>query len=262
MTDTITPTYFAGLEIQRPQDRQATINGLVYGESSIGKTTLVGGCDAVAEMRNVLFVDIEKGDLALRKTEYRPEVVRIASWDELERIYHALFAGGHGYKTVVVDSLDEVNDLSLKTVMEAEGEDQYDTPEWKHWNLNQVRMLRMLRAFRDLPMNFLITALVKEEKDPKLGITKKLPNLPGKLAAKVPAIFDNVFYYYLKNVKEDDGSGNTIEVPRRCLLTTKTVDTVAKNRGSDNLPQVIVVPHPNDEVAMETIYNGILGRKK
>lgn len=257
MTQVLTPTFFAGLQIERPQDRQATINGLIYGESAIGKTTLVGGSDAVADMRDVLFVDIEKGDLALRKTEYRPEVVRISTWAELEAIYHALFAGGHKYRTCVVDSMDEVNDLSLKTVMENEGEDEYDTPEWKHWNLNQVRMLRMLRAFRDLPMNVLFTSLVKEEKDPKLGIVKKLPNLPGKLAAKVPAIFDNVFYYYQKEVKLDDGS----VVTKRLLLTTKTPDTVAKNRGSDLLPQVIEVPHPNDAVAMELIYNGILGRK-
>jgi hypothetical protein len=258
MTDILTPTNFAGLLVERPQERPPTINGLIYGESAVGKTTLIGGCDAVQEMRNVLFIDIEKGDLTLRKTEYRPDVVRISEWAELERIYHALFAGGHGYKTVVVDSLDEVQEMSLRLVMNEDGDGDYDVPEWKHWNLNQVRMLRMLRLFRDLPMNVLFTSLVKEDTNKKTGITRLLPNLPGKLAGKVPAIFDNVFYYYMKEIKNPD---TEIMETKRLLLTTKTPETVAKNRGSDLLPQVIIVPHPDDAVAMEIIYNGILGRK-
>lgn len=244
---------FAGLTIEKSQTRLATINGLVYGESAVGKTTLLGGADAVAEMRSVLFVDIEKGDLSLRKTDYRPDVVRISTWAELDRIYHALLAEGSNgkYRTVIVDSLDEVQDLCMKSIMQESG-DEFDTPEWKHWNINHVRMLRLLRNFRDLPLNVFFTALVKENKDAKTGVVKLLPNLPGKLAMKVPAVFDNVFYYFMKEVEGEE---------KRLLLTTKTANTVAKNRGSDKLPEVIIVPHFNEAAAMEQIYHAIIGGK-
>lgn len=252
MNDLITMTSFAGLPIEKPQERVATINCLIYGESSVGKTTLAGGCDAVPDMRKVLFIDIEKGDLSLRKTVYRPDVVRLSTWDELGKVYHALKAGGHGYRTLVVDSLTEVQDLSMKNIMSEESEED-DTPEWKHWNANQVRMLRLLRNFRDLPMNVIFTALSKEEKE-KTGKVKKLPDLPGKLARKVPPIFDNVLYYYMKEVVEDG-----VVYQKRCLLTTKTEDTVAKNRGSDDLPQVIVVEDTGAVPTMQQVYAGIIG---
>lgn len=254
MNEILTPTTFAGLAIEKPQERQPYFNALVYGESSVGKTTLVGAADAVPQMRSVLFVDIEKGDLSLRKTEYRPDVIRLSDWEQLSSVYNALRAGGHKYRTVIIDSLSEVQDLSMKDIMVAEAAGEYDTPEWKHWNINQVRILRLLRNFRDLPMNVIFTALVTEVKDPKTGKMKKLPDLPGKLAPKVPAIFDNVLYYYMKEFVVDG-----IPEQKRLLLTTKTEDTVAKNRGSDKLPAVIEVPHTNERPTMLDIFNGITG---
>lgn len=258
-SDVLTAINFAGLLVERPQDRmEPTFNALVYGDTAVGKTTLVAGADAVPEMRKVLFIDIEKGDLSIRKTPYRPDVVRLSSWEELRRVYHALLAGAHDYRTVIVDSMDEVVDLNLKEIMADVSGAEDDTPEWKHWNMNQVRMLRLLRDFRDLPMNVIFTSLVKEDKD-KAGNVMLRPNLPGKLAAKVPAIFDNVFYYYMKEIKLEGQEGT---VNARVLLTTKTPNTVAKNRGSDKLPQTIIVPPVAESATMSLIYNAIIGEEK
>lgn len=262
MSNVITAESFAGLKIVKPQLRIPTINVLIYGESSVGKTTLAGGADAVPEMRKVLFVDIEKGDLALRKTPYRPDVVRISNWTQLMNLHAALLADVGNpdarYKTVVIDSLNEANDLCIKEIMASEPEGEFTTPEWKHWNQNQVRMLRMLRLFRDLPMNVIFTSLVKQQVNEKSGATKLLPDLPGKLAGKVPAIFDNVLYYYMKEFIEDKG-GEKKKVNKRLLMTTMTPTIIAKNRGSDNLPQIIQVPPTSEAVTMKLIYEGILG---
>jgi hypothetical protein len=257
-TDVITARNFAGLTVETPQARVPTFNALIYGESSVGKTTLAAGVDGVPQMRSVLFVDIEKGDLSIRKTPYRPDVVRLTSWNQLKRLYHELLVGPevHGYNTVVIDSLGEVVDLNLKDIMIEEAGAEDETPEWKHWNMNQVRMLRLLRDFRDLPINVIFTSLVKEDTDKKTFVTRKLPDLPGKLAGKVPAIFDNVFYYFMKEVQLP---GEAEKVNRRLLLTTKTPDTVAKNRGSDKLPNVIVVPPVNESNTMKLIYDAIIG---
>jgi hypothetical protein len=231
----------------------------------VGKTTLAGGADGVPEMRRVLFVDIEKGDLALRKTPYRPDVVRITKWSQLQNVHTSLLADISNpdarYKTVVIDSLSEVQDLCIKEVMANEPDGEFATPEWKHWNQNQVRMLRMLRMFRDLPMNVIFTSLVKEVTNDKTGKTRLLPDLPGKLAGKVPAIFDNVFYYYMKESIVEEG-GEKKKVNRRVLLTTMTPSIIAKNRGSDSLPQTIIVPPVSEAVTMKLIYEGIIGGEK
>lgn len=261
MSDLLTVGNFAGLVVEKPQQRIPTFNALVYGESSIGKTTLAAGADAVPEMRSVLFVDIEKGDLSIRKTPFKPDVVRLTSWQELQDVYHALYAGGHGYRTAIIDSLDEVVDINLKDIMGETAGTEDATPEWQHWNMNQVRILRLLRNFRDLPMNVIFTSLVREDLDKKTGITKLLPNLPGKLGAKVPAIFDNVFYYFMKEVTVERDGQRVKETPR-ILLTTKTPNTVAKNRGSDNLPSTIVIPPVGQGfIPMKLIYDAVIGNE-
>ena len=256
----ITPTsvghFFAGMEITKPSENIPYINVLIYGESSIGKTTLAGSADAVPSMRPVLYLDIEKGDLSLRKTQFRPDVVKVNKWNQLENIYHKLLAGDHPYQTVVVDSLSEVNDLSVDEILEAIASDptserDADLMQYQDWNKNQSRILSMLRRWRDLPMNVIFTCLMKEDKDPKTGKLKKGLDLPPKLGRKVPAIFDNVFYYYAK----EDENGST----KRLLLSQKTENTIAKNRGSDDLPMVWEVPTVTEQPAMQFIYPAIIG---
>lgn len=254
--EVLTPRSFGGLLISKPTENIPTINMLVYGESATGKTTLAASADAVPEMRKVLFVDVEKGTLSIRKTEYRPDAIQVTQWSQLEDIYHSLLAGQHGYRTVVVDSLSEVNDLSVDNILNnisLDGERDPDLMQFQDWNKNQSRILVMLRKWRDLPMNVIFTSLMKEDKDPKSGIVKKGLDLPPKLGRKVPAIFDNVFYCYSQEV---DGEN------KRLLLSQKTPNTIAKNRGSDQLPDVMELLHPREQAAMSVIYHGILGTEE
>lgn len=257
MSETLTPRSFGGLQITKPTQNIPYINVLIYGESAVGKTTLAGSADAVPEMRKVLFLDVEKGDLSLRKTDYRPDVLKVTKWRQLEDVYHQLLAGGHGYQTVIVDSLSEVNDLSVDDILagialDSSSDRDPDLMQFQDWNKNQSRILVMLRRWRDLPMNVIFTSLMKEDKDPKTGVVKKSLDLPPKLSRKVPAIFDNVFYYYAQEVEGEN---------KRLLLSTKTSNTIAKNRGSDKLPMVLEIKHPSVEPAMPIIYNGIIGKE-
>jgi hypothetical protein len=171
----------------------------------------------------------------------------------MEDLYHNLLAGNHQYQTVIVDSLSEVNDLSVDDILGKIGLDEDRDPDlmqFQDWNKNQSRILVMLRRWRDLPMNVIFTSLMKEDKDPKTGIVKKGLDLPPKLGRKVPAIFDNVFYYYSL---EHEGEN------KRLLLSSKTANTIAKNRGSDQLPEILEIKHPSQMTAMSVIYHGIIG---
>lgn len=254
----ITPTHFAGLQIETPQEYIPTINVLIYGKSGVGKTTLAASADAVPAMRKVLFVDIEAGALSIRKTPYKVDRIQVKSFDDLLKVYQVLKSGAHDYQTVIVDSLTEMQVLIMGKIMvemlaDPDNSDRdADIPSLREWGKNEVRVLRMLRNFRDLPMNVIFTALETEEKDPKNGKLMKYPDLPGKLKRKVPAIFDNVLYYYIK----EDG-----DVQRRMILTTATSNIIAKNRGSDELPTLLEVKTVNVEAGMKSIYLGALGHK-
>jgi len=70
--------------------------GIVYGPPGIGKTTFGAGAD------KPLIVDCENGTAHVNcdRTPYLPK------WDAIRQWLDALSKGGHGYGTVVVDSVD------------------------------------------------------------------------------------------------------------------------------------------------------------
>lgn len=261
-TGILTPTSFAGLVVEKPKVQTPHINMLVYGRSSIGKTTLAGSADAVPEMRNVLCLDAEAGTLSLRKTDYDVDVIRITNWNDLADIYNALLAGGHNYQTVILDSLTELQDMCMREIMRQMKEDpdnferDPDVPGMYEWNKSEKQVKRLIRAFRDLPMNVIFTALMKEDKDTKTGVQMKLPDLPGKLAHRVAALFDIVLYYTIITRKgDDDEDAGQVRV----VATQAGTNTVAKNRGSDDLPELLEIPDPRVTPAMSIIYPLIVG---
>jgi phage nucleotide-binding protein len=258
VTDILTPTSFAGLKVGKPKAQTPHINMLVYGRSSVGKTTLAGSADAVPSMRKVLFVDVEAGTLSLHKTDYDVDVVRVTEWNEFDELYAALSAGDHGYQTIILDSLTEIQELCMRAIMATMKADpdnferDPDVPGMYEWNKSEKKVKAFIRAFRDLPYNVIFTALMKEDKDPKTGMQMKLPDLPGKLAHRVAPLFDVVLYYTVIDTEEGQ---------RRVIASQATTNTVAKNRGSDALPPILDIPDPAETPAMSIIYPLIVGTK-
>lgn len=212
------------------------INFLVYGDPGAGKTVLGGSADEVPEMRPVLVIDIEGGLLSLASRYPDVETVRVKTWDDMQRVYDDLLLKDHGYKTVMLDSLTEIQKFSMATIMEftvkKDPDRDPDIPSMREWGKNIEQIRRLVRAFRDLPMHTIFTALAKSDKDNKSGAVKTKPSLSGKLADEVAGFVDIVGYQYTK-VMEDQ--------LRRFLLTAATDRYVAKDR-SDNLPPTIEDP--------------------
>ena len=243
--DIITPRNLAGLRIVKAAERAPFINMLVYGNSGMGKTRLGGSADAVPSMRKVLIVDVEGGTLTLTHSHPNVDIVRVETWKEMQAVYDELYAGNTGYNTVVLDSLTEIQKFNMYDVMSdlkrQNPERSVDVPSMREWGINLEQMRKFVRAFRDMPVNTIFTALAKEEKNAKTGMVHKKPSLSGKLADEVAAFLDIVCYMY---VKEIDGE------MRRMLLTTSTDEYVAKDR-TGKLP--LVIPDPT----MTEIYKHI-----
>ncbi len=245
----LTPQSLGGLEVNTVQDQATTFNAIIFGDSGVGKTRLCGSASLVPEMSPILVLDIEGGVTSLRHLYPDVAVIRIIRFEQLKQIYDALFDGNHGFKTVIIDSLTEVQKFGMYDVMaraiKKDGDRDPDLPGIGEWGKNTEQMRRFVRAFRDLPnVNTIFTALRMDDRNPRSGVTTTLPSLSGKLAKEVSALVDEVLYYYIKNV-----SGKYL----RLLLTTKTEEIVAKDR-SDNLPAIVQEPD------MQTLYDYITHR--
>lgn len=255
MTEMLTRTQFAGLKISKTgqQVREHGLNILIYGEAGMGKTWLAGSAQAVPGMRKVLYVDAEAGRDTL--DEYWPgmEILSATSWYQYEDIYNALFAGGHEYRTVVLDSISEILEHCKEAVMEEmknkpdNEERDPDVPSVREWGIVLTRMLRLVRRFKDLKMkgiNVIFIAHAEQVKD-KSGKVKWMPLVNGKFQMKLPQIPDIVGWMYIINLGEGEEA-----VPRRMLLTQQSDKAVAKTRGVANMPRNIGL---EEELSMETI---------
>jgi SepF-like predicted cell division protein (DUF552 family) len=245
----LTPRSVGGIRLEQVHEIEPNFNMLLYGRSGVGKTWLAGSSYAVPEMKRVLYIDVEGGTLTLRKDFPQIDVARVKTWKDVQAIYDELYAGGHGFSTVILDSLTEIQKFNMDQIMiqllEKADERDMDVPSLREWGKNLEQIRRFVRAFRDLPINVIFTALEREDKD-RMGRPIKLPSLSGKMAGEVAAFLDIVLYY---NMKEIDGE------QRRLLQSAATESTIAKDR-SGKLPPVVVDP------TMEVLYDYIIRQTK
>lgn len=129
------------------------------------------------------------------------------------------------YKTVIIDSLTELQKLDMVTIMKevvaARPQQDPDTPSQREWGKSAEHMRKIIRAYRDLPCNLIATALAASVTDQTSNVTSLFPSLPGKLRTEVPGFFDVVGLLRVDIVNDN---------PVRLLQTAKSARVIAKDR--------------------------------
>jgi hypothetical protein len=158
----------------------SSLTALVHGPSGAGKTYAARTCPG-----KTLVVSAEAGLLSLRDLELDVAVVK--TFKDLKLVYVMLIDNEAGYEWVYIDSLSEVAEICL-------AEEMSKTPHGvKAYGEMMTAVMRLVKAFRDLPLNVVFTAKQGRDVDPE-GVAYKAADLPGrKLSIKVPYELDLVF---------------------------------------------------------------------
>jgi phage nucleotide-binding protein len=177
---------------------------LVYGEAKIGKTRL---CATAATPEKTLILSAEGGLKSLDGDFLRrASAWRIDSLEDLDEAYQALKAGKDGmadFDWICLDSISEIAESCLAALMREtkDGRQAYSS-------LN-TSMIKVIRAFRDLPHNIYFSAKRAEDSEGRF-----CASLPGNsLKHGLDYFFDEIFA--LRWVKLADGQ-------ERPMLQTRT----------------------------------------
>lgn len=209
--------------LQISNTREATLGTLkvvVYGPAGIGKSTFG------ATFPRPIFLDCEGGLLSLR--DRGVDYIRCRSVREVAEALALLRSKGEAYETVVVDSITEVVRMVIDEIRPLSTAPA-GPMSLREWGRCIDVMRRLVRAFRDLPLHTVFTALPRETRSSTGEVIAVKPALPGRLADEVCASVDFVFYLGTRA-----GGGRT-EATARSLLTTCAGRIYAKDR-SGKLP--------------------------
>ncbi len=209
----------------RSPDSIGYLNFLMYGHAGSGKTYLGGTAQNHPKTRPMLILDVEGGTTTLR--EHKDiDVIQVRSPQQVKEIHDELRENNNGhYKTVMIDSLTELQKLDMRSIMleviQKRPDQDVDVPSMREWGKSSEHIRRIVRAFRDLEMNTIFTALMVDYKDEKTGQVTFYPSVPGKLKAEVPGFLDVVGYLHV-----DIEEGEVI----RTIQFAQTAKIIAKDR--------------------------------
>ncbi len=203
-------------KIVMPEDTISNkVKMLIYGGSGVGKTYL-----ATTAPKPVVLA--AEGLFTLRK--YKIPCIVIDKWETLQNAHEWLKLGEHDYETVIVDSLNEVQFVNQLHLLETASHKRMTQGDWGD---NILDLQKMVRAFRDLPMNVIFTCALDEftsdkglHQQPAIS-TKKLPN-------DILNIFDFVGLLVAQETDQKDEKGNPII--KRAIRFEPNETLRAKNR--------------------------------
>lgn len=172
---------------------------VLYGPPGSGKTTMG------ATFPNVLFLSAESGLLSVR--DQALDVWTIDKWEDLEEAFAFLRAGDHKYKSVVIDSLTEVQKKLHEYIIRkfpGKRRDYEDLMSQSDWGYGIDRMRKMCRSFRDLTMNVVFIAL--DLTDTSEEETTVKPALSGKTLSDELMGWVDAVVYCPGPTKDEDGN--------------------------------------------------------
>jgi len=195
------------MEIKQFTPQDHFVRCTIYGWSGVGKTVFWGTAP------DAIFASSERGLLSIVSTLwYAPDYVNVTSLKDLQELYKYLRDTANGkYKTLVIDSLTEINEI-IKEWIETRTGKQMSRNEW--WELSR-KIKNIIRSFKELQMHVIVICQEKTNANDEWVIETIYPMLNGKNATEIAYMMDVVWYMYI----DKDGERHITTAPNQKLLS-------------------------------------------
>ena len=221
---------------------------LVHGEGGVGKSWLgqttpsprlvldaEGGSRSPKRMRPDGTVERQRVVLWNPTTEPPPQDdgtwdtcrVSVLDFNTVLKAYEWLNAGSHQFKSVVLDSLTEIQKRCKDAISGV------DTPSERDWGLLLIRMEHLIRQIRDLvshPTNPLDAVLVLALSVEKNG--KRRPAVQGALGVSLPGYVDVEGYMYVQVTEGGEEVRQLLISPREGYEAKDRTHTLSVEYGA------------------------------
>lgn len=203
------------------------ISLLLYGEPGSGKTHFIGTAADHPETSPVLLIDVDGGYKTIRHKK-NIDRIQARTYDHVRAIFIDLYNAVENdelpYKTVALDSGSELYKIDLMNVnreySDSNAKIEEDVPDQRSYYKTGNHITKIVRAFKDLPCNFIMTAHESTDRDNFNRLTRA-PQFAGKMKVDVPGFVDVVAH-----LRVEVTSGK----PVRFFQTMKTETLIAKDR--------------------------------
>ena len=234
-----------------------TLSLLIHADSKIGKTTL-----SATSPVPILALDAEGGwkFLPMRMIQWDPTQgpppiwdgtwdvchVIIRSWATVQYAYQWLQMGQHNFRSVVVDSISEMQRRLKESLF---GNEQMRIQDWGALLSQMDATIRGLRDLTLHPVNPVQVAIfIAETRQRQDG--KWVPYMQGQISIALPYWMDIVGYLFVQEILDSNGQSSGQQVRR--LLISPNPQFEAGERVQGRLGTV--VEQPNVTSMLLTVY--------
>jgi len=233
-----------------------------YGRAGTGKTTLAGSFPGP-----ILLLDVnDQGTDSVSDVDHI-DVLETHAWDDFEVAYWWLKKNPDKYKTVVIDTVTQLQQLAIEKILIDQEKDPEKAGEWgvmtkKQWGQVASMMKMWVTNLRDLPMEVVFLAQDRtsdtETEDPEIMIDPEIgprltPSISAHLNAEV-SVIGNTFIRRKVTVKKGpDGKKKEVEKTQYCLRIGPNAVYVTKARKPKTITLPGVLVDPTYESLMEIL---------
>ena len=234
-----------GIVVEKATQPTNKFSSLVYGRMRVGKTYFAASAAEVEGMFPILWIAAEDGTASFSGTEWEDkiDVVHPETFADIQKVVKAITEQDTKYRTVVVDTLGEVQEIIKQDYIEKK-----KSMDFEGWAKVADGIVWLVNALHNSDYNSIFLAHADKVKDDIVGSMLYSPYFLGNKATKdVPKIIDNIFY--LAKVEDEKGD------PVRVLQTSGNSRIDAGSRFERQLAKQYTNP------SMKDIYTAITSKK-